>query len=99
MNPLTLVENQLTGYVDQHRDRLVEIIRDLIRIPSENMPPGGAEAACQHYVAGFLRNQGWEPLVYELDQLPGIHDHAIFRGGRDYAGRPNLGARKLGTSG
>jgi acetylornithine deacetylase len=98
MNPLAF-EAELKGYVDQHRDRLVEIIRDLVRIPSENTPPVGAEAACQTYVADFLRRQGWEPLLYELDQVPGIHDHAIFRAGRDYAGRPNVGARKLGTGG
>jgi acetylornithine deacetylase len=98
MNPLAM-EKQVTGYVDQQRDRLVEIIRDLVRIPSENTPPVGAEAACQVYVADFLRNQGWKPLMYELDQVPGIRDHPLFRGGRDYKGRPNVGARKPGTHG
>jgi hypothetical protein len=49
------------------------------------------------YVAEFLRHQGWQPLIYELDQVPGIHDHAIFRGGRDYTGRPNVGVRKPGA--
>ncbi|MGI8960522.1 MAG: M20/M25/M40 family metallo-hydrolase, partial [Bryobacteraceae bacterium] len=96
---LIALENQLIGYVDHNRDRLVEIIRDLVRIPSENTPPVGGEAACQIYVADFLRNHGWEPLVYELNQVPGIHDHALFRGGRDYTGRPNVGARKPGTGG
>jgi acetylornithine deacetylase len=98
MNPIEL-EEQLTRYVDQHRDRLVEIIRDLVRIPSENTPPTGAEGACQVYVADFLRHQGWKPLTYELHQAPGIHDHPLFRGGRDYRGRPNMGARKPGAGG
>jgi acetylornithine deacetylase len=92
-------EAHLTGYVDQHRDRLIEIIRDLVRIPSQNTPPVGAEAACQLYVADFLRNRGWEPLIYELDQVLGVRDHPLFRGGRDYAGRPNIGARKTGAGG
>jgi acetylornithine deacetylase len=92
-------ETQLTSYVDQNRDRLVEIVRDLVRMPSENTPPVGAEAGCQNYVADFLRSQGWEPLMYELDQVPGIHDHPVFRGGRDYSGRPNVGARKTGRGG
>jgi len=96
MNTIAL-EQQLTRYVDQNRHRLVQIIRDLVRIPSENTPPMGAEAACQVYVADFLRNQGWAPLVYELDQVPGFHDHPLFHGGRDYAGRPNVGARKPGV--
>src|SRR5947209_3357048 len=97
MNSIAL-EKQLTAYVDRHRGRLVEIIRDLIRIPSENTPPLGAEAACQHHVADMLRKLGWEPMIYELDQVPGIHEHALFQGGRTYAGRPNLGARKPGRS-
>src|SRR5947209_3623951 len=98
MNP-TAFEAHLTGYVDQHRDRLIEIIRDLVRIPSQNTPPVGAEAACQLYVAHFLRNQGWEPLSYALHQVPRIRHHRLFRGGREYAGRPNLGARKTGAGG
>src|SRR5690349_19437237 len=98
MNRLAF-EAQLTRYVDEHRDRLIEIIRDLVRMPSENTPPDGAEGACQTYVAEFLRNQGWQPLIYELNQVPGIHEHPLFRGGRAYAGRPNVGARKAGTGG
>ncbi|HEY7303366.1 MAG TPA: M20/M25/M40 family metallo-hydrolase [Bryobacteraceae bacterium] len=98
MNPITR-EAQLTTYVDKHQDRLVQIVRDLVRIPSQNTPPVGAEAACQSYVAAFLRNQGWEPLMYELDHAPGIHAHPLFYGGRKYTGRPNVGARKPGTGG
>ena len=41
------LERNLTGYVETHRDRLLEIVRDLVRIPSENTPPVGAEDACQ----------------------------------------------------
>jgi acetylornithine deacetylase len=37
--------------------------------------------------------------MYELDQVPGIRDHPVFHGGRDYTGRPNVGARKAGTGG
>lgn len=98
MKPIAL-EAHLTGYVDDHRGRLVQIVRDLVRIPSENTPPIGAEAACQSYVADFLRGNGWKPLTYEVDQAPGIHSHSIFRGGRSYAERPNVGARKPGAGG
>lgn len=33
---LTELEQKLLSYVDERRDRLVEIIRDVVRIPSEN---------------------------------------------------------------
>jgi acetylornithine deacetylase len=98
MNP-TAREAQLTSYVDKHQDRLVQIVRELVRIPSENTPPVGSEAACQSYVAGLLRSHGWEPLVYDVDEAPGIHAHPLFYGGRQYTGRPNVGARKPGTGG
>ena len=98
MNQIAL-ETQLSGYVDNGRDRLVQILRDLVRIPSENTPPTGAEAACQSYVADFLRRNGWQPLKYDVDQVAGIRSHPIFREGRKYAGRPNVGACKTGIGG
>jgi len=94
---VTTLETQLTAYVDDNRERLLEMVRNLVRIPSENTPPVGAEAACQSYVADFLRSHGWEPHLYEVDQAPGIYTHRFFYAGRQYAGRPNVGARKEGT--
>jgi ribosomal 50S subunit-associated protein YjgA (DUF615 family) len=40
------IEKQVCDYLETHQDRLVEIIRDLVRIPSENKPPRGAEREC-----------------------------------------------------
>lgn len=93
------IETQLASYVEEHRDRLVQIVQDLVRIPSENTPPTGAEAACQGYVAGFLRNHEWEPVMYDVDDAPGIHTHPLFYGGKQYTGRPNVAARKSGAGG
>ena len=45
------LEERLCLHVDSHKDRLVEIIQDLVRIPSQNTPPVGTEQACQEYVA------------------------------------------------
>jgi len=83
--------------VDQNRDRLTGIIQDLVRIPSENTPPTGAELRCQEHVAGFLRRCGWEPSVYAFDQVPGLAQHPLFWKGRDYTNRPNVGARRKGA--
>ena len=51
---LAAVENELTSYVEQHADRLVQILQDIVRIPSENTPPIGSEGECQKYIARFL---------------------------------------------
>ena len=76
------LEKRLGDYVDHRADRLVEIIRDLVRIPSENTPPTGSERACQDYVAGFLREQKWVPHVYELSEVPSLREHPLFCPGR-----------------
>jgi acetylornithine deacetylase len=93
------LENKLSSYVEEHRDRLLQIIRDLVRIPSENTPPIGSEGACQQYVAEFLRQQDIAPTVYELSEVPGLLEHPLYASGRNYERRPNVGARKKGKGG
>jgi acetylornithine deacetylase len=93
------LEAKLSDYVDAHRDRLIAIIRDLVRIPSENTPPIGAELACQNYVAHFLSELGWQPCLYHLGDVPGLTDHPLFWKGREYKNRPNIGARHKGSDG
>lgn len=93
------LRNRLSSYVDSHRDRLVEIIRDLVRIPSENTPPVGNEETCQQHVAEFLKAQGLETELYYLHDVPGLEEHPLFFPGRDYSNRPNVDARRKGQSG
>jgi acetylornithine deacetylase len=91
------LESQLIRYVEDHRRRLFEIIRDLVRLNSENTPPLGREGSCQAYAAALLRQSGWDADVYELSAVPGLFEHPRFFGGREYAGRPNVGARRPGS--
>src|ERR1041385_9022472 len=86
-------------FVEQRHARLIEITQDLVRIPSENIPPKGAESGCQQYVARFLRANGLEPDVYELSEAPGLVEHPLYMPGRDYTARPNVGARLKGIGG
>ena len=47
-------------------DRLIESLRDLIRIPSINPPdPPGGELAAARYLAGALTDVGLRPEVFE----------------------------------
>ncbi len=89
----------LEDYVERRQSELIALTRELIRVPSENTPPVGAEGACQAMIAGYLRDHGWEPDVYELSDVDGLAEHPLFEGGRHYAGRPNIGARRKGTGG
>ncbi len=91
------LQQRLIGYVDSSRQRLISLIADLVRHPSENTPPVGHEGPCQQYVASVLSAAGWAPDTYELDTVPGLHSHPVYEAGREYAGRPNLGARRPGA--
>jgi acetylornithine deacetylase len=91
--------DRLSSFVESHRDRLIEIIRDLVRIPSENTPPVGNEEACQQYVARYLQEQGLETELYYLRDVEGLREHPLFFGDRDYSNRPNVGARRKGRGG
>lgn len=99
MNQLSSLEATLDQYVDEKADRLVGIARELIRLPSENTPPAGAEQACQHWLASQLSACGLVPDLYTFDQVSGLQQHALFHAGRNYTSRPNLGARRAGLGG
>ena len=90
---------RVVEYVDSRRDRLVEIIGDLVRRASENTPPNGNEGPCQAYIAAALTQAGYEPDIYGLDEVAGLREHPLFFPGRDYSGRPNVAARRHGANG
>ena len=91
--------NRLSSFVESHRDRLIEIIRDMVRIPSENTPPVGNEEACQRYVAEYLERQGLETDLYYFRDVKGLQEHPLYFPGREYGNRPNVDARRRGTGG
>jgi acetylornithine deacetylase len=99
MNTSSEQQRRLTEHVAQQRDRLIEIAQELIRRPSENTPPNGAEKSCQTWIAQCLANCGLQPDIYELSDIAGIETHPLFFAGRDYTGRPNLAARREGAGG
>jgi acetylornithine deacetylase len=88
----------LLAYIDQNKNRLFDIISALVQRPSENKPPIGAEIECQRYIGSTLAAAGWQPDLYELTDLPGLASHPLYAGGRQYDGRPNLGARRPGAN-
>ncbi|MGH9833989.1 MAG: hypothetical protein ACRD9Y_13290, partial [Blastocatellia bacterium] len=80
-------------------DRLVQTLKELVQIPSENMPPAGAELGCQQYVHERLVSLGLKAEMYEINSVPGLADHPAFRHKRDYTNRPNVAAVWPGAGG
>lgn len=95
----TAREMEVASFVDEHRDRLVSLVQDLVRIPSENRAPDGAEQQCQIYVSGVLRAAGWDPLLYTPADVPELQRHPLYWPGRHYANRPNVAATRHGSGG
>jgi acetylornithine deacetylase len=95
----TALENKLCAYVEENQPRLVEIIQQLVRIPSENTPPTGAEFECQRYIQARLTGLGMQSELYYLDSVAGLKDHPVYRHNRNYANRPNVAAIRAGAGG
>jgi acetylornithine deacetylase len=86
-------------WLDAHEPDLVGLAAELVRLPSENRPPHGDEAACQAAVATRLRDLGLEPDVFRPDAVPAAAGHELWWPGRDYAGRECVTARRAGRGG
>ncbi|MBN9600277.1 MAG: ArgE/DapE family deacylase [Afipia sp.] len=81
--------------IDKNRDKAIEFLRDMVRIPSVT----GDEAAIQKFLNNYLSKIGlkvdmWETDWEELKKHPGYRP--VDRG---YEGRPNIVATLKGTGG
>lgn len=83
----------------RYRDEIVEVMQNLVRIPSQNKPPTGEEQACQEFMAAYLAGHGLTADLYEPNQVPGLVEHPDYWPGRDYRNRPNLSTILKGRGG
>lgn len=75
-------------------------LKALVRIPSENRPPGGNEGPAQEFIESECRNIGLEVDVFSPDEIPEIKKHASWLSGRRYGKkRRNVVARWKGKGG
>jgi acetylornithine deacetylase len=84
------VASTVEEVVEAHRDELVELLIDLVRIPSETHPPGGDEGPAQEYMASKLTEFGLDVDVFEPWSVPGIEEHPGWWPGLEYGNRPNV---------
>ncbi len=100
------LRERIDGWVEAHREEVLDGISSLIRIPTENLPPGGNERPGQERLreiaARFVPERDLD--LFEVDDVPGLREHPCFFPTIDgkervYAGRPILVARRRGTGG
>jgi acetylornithine deacetylase len=84
--------------VDARKAEILDWTMTLMRFPSENRPPTGAEGEAQEFLAAECRKLGWATELFLPTDVPGAQQHPYWLPGREYpAGRRNLGARWKGT--
>ncbi len=97
--PQSRTDEALDQVMERLKPDLVGTLQELVRIPSENLPPAGNERACQGYVADCLRQLDLEPDVYDIGDVPGLASHPEYWPGRTYTNRPNVNAVLKGGEG
>lgn len=80
----------ILAWVESHRDDVVGLAQALVRFPSENKPPHGAEKACQMFVADTMRDLGCQVDIFNPLDIAGITEHPAYWPGHDYTDRPNV---------
>ena len=89
-----ITADQIRAAVKARADEIIAWTKALIRFPSENRPPDGAEEAAQRFIAAECRKLGLEMDIFSPEDVPDIQKHLGWLAGRKYDnGRKNVVAR------
>lgn len=91
------VEQAVLDSIEAHQDELFQILKDLIRVSSENFITRGNEAACADVVRGLYEDLGLKTEVYTPDDY--LEGNPDYLAGRGTNLRPNVGGIYRGTEG
>lgn len=83
-------EKKVITHIRENQDQLIDLLCELIRIPSVNYGAKGNEKACQVFVADKYRELGLDVDVFSPDSILDITRHPGYYPGRDYRERPNV---------
>jgi acetylornithine deacetylase len=83
-------------WVAENRDRIVDVVRRLVRVESETHPPAGNEAAAQSTLRDICAENGLEAELYDVGDVPGLDSHPLRNPRVQCAGRPNVAIRRPG---
>lgn len=67
------MDERLQRAVEDRRDEIVALTRDLIRFPTVN-PPGEAYTPCARFIAAYLEKSGFEARLIRGEGAPGDND-------------------------
>jgi succinyl-diaminopimelate desuccinylase len=67
------MDERLQRAVEERRDEIVSLTRELIRFPTVN-PPGEAYTPCARFIAAYLEKSGFEARLIRGEGAPGDND-------------------------
>lgn len=98
------MDAEIDAWVSDHAGEIVAEAQALVRIPTENRPPSGDEAAGQRFVEERMRELGAEVDVFTPEDVPELREHPAYfptiNGARRELGdRPDVVGTWHGTGG
>jgi acetylornithine deacetylase len=90
---------RIRRWVDDNRAAIIECVRNLVRIETQNLAPDGHEHKGQLAVAAMLNLLGCEVDVYDIRSVNGLLEHPRYWPARPCTGRPNVMGIRKGAGG
>lgn len=88
---------QISQWVEDHKDEILNFNRSLIAIPSENRYPTGDEKKVQEFIEKTLIELNCKVDKFLPTDVPGLTQHPAYLGERLYENRPNVVGTKKGS--
>lgn len=89
----------LQQYIETHRERLFDLLCELIRIPTENNGIHSNETPLAEHLQRLFAHAGVAGKLYCPGELPEVVNHPDYHHGRNMEGRYNITACLPGTQG
>ena len=87
----------LLQYIDDHQERLFELLQSMIAIPTENDGIQGNETPLAAYMQQLFSRLGISGKLYCPSQMPETVSHPDYNHNRSMEGRCNITAYLPGT--
>jgi acetylornithine deacetylase len=88
--------DQIHEWVQRERGTILDCLRYIVGIDTQNLAPLGYEQRGQLSIAGMLRALDCDVDVYEISSVPGLLQHPRYWSARPCTGRPNVMGIKRG---
>ena len=94
-----LDQQRVHEWVRRERGMILDCLRYLVTIDTQNLAPHGNELQGQMAIAAMLRTLGCDVDVYEISSAPGLLQHPHYWSARPCTGRPNVMGVRRGRGG